>query len=170
MIPNQRIQSKYFPPLRCGKSAANAWRYSLHIPPAGPHELQRFDHFARFFAGFWCCAGLPACAAPVQAFLASNACSYRFRSVASLWWHSAFSWAAPVFKAGRALSSFGSNSAVKRICLRQAAYFGRWPLNRLPFIRSDLSYLAQRSVLPRPFRAISEASQSVLYAGWINGF
>ena len=46
----------------------------------------------------------------------------------------------------------------------------RWPLNQLPFIRSDLSYPAQRSVLPRPFRAIPETSQSVLYVGWINGF
>ena len=49
-----------------------------------------------------------------QAFLASSAClasaaSYHSCSAAPLPWHSAFSWAAPVFKAGRPLLAFGSN-------------------------------------------------------------
>ena len=49
-----------------------------------------------------------------QVFLASSACaasatSYYFCSTASLPWRSAFSWAAPVFKAGRPLLAFGSN-------------------------------------------------------------
>ncbi|MFC4621784.1 DUF1010 domain-containing protein [Comamonas nitrativorans] len=37
-----------------------------------------------------------------------------FCSVAQLRWRSSFSWAAPVFKSGRSLLAFGSNSAVKR--------------------------------------------------------
>ena len=54
-----------------------------------------------------------------QAFLASSACaasatSYPSCSAAPLPWPSAFSWAAPFFKAGRSLLAFGSNSAVKR--------------------------------------------------------
>ena len=49
-----------------------------------------------------------------QAFLASSAClasaaSYHSCSAAPLPWHSAFSWAAPVCKAGRPLLAFGSN-------------------------------------------------------------
>ena len=65
-----------------------------------------------------------------QAFLASSACqssatSYHSCSAAPLQWPSAFSWVAPVFKSGRALVAFGSNSAVKRTGLRPAAYFGR---------------------------------------------
>ena len=54
-----------------------------------------------------------------QAFWASSACqpsttSYHSCSAAPLSWPSAFSWAAPFFKAGRSLLAFGSNSAVKR--------------------------------------------------------
>ena len=54
-----------------------------------------------------------------QAFLASSACaasatSYPSCSAAPLPWPSAFSWAAHIFKAGRSLLAFGSNSAVKR--------------------------------------------------------
>ena len=65
--------------------------------------------------GFWRCAGLRLSALRrFQAFLASSACaasatSYYFCSTASLPWRSAFSWAAPVFKAGRPLLAFGSN-------------------------------------------------------------
>ncbi|WP_144425090.1 DUF1010 domain-containing protein [Acidovorax sp. MR-S7] len=49
-----------------------------------------------------------------QAFLASSACqscasSYRSCSATPLPWRSAFSWAAPVFIAGRSLLAFGSN-------------------------------------------------------------
>ncbi|WP_082176462.1 DUF1010 domain-containing protein [Acidovorax sp. MR-S7] len=65
-----------------------------------------------------------------QAFLASSAyqssaTSYHFCIAAPLSSRSAFSWVAPVFKSGRSLLAFGSNSAVKRTGLRPAAYFGR---------------------------------------------
>ena len=70
--------------------------------------------------GFWRCAGLRLSALrKFQAFWASSACavsatSYHSCSAAPLPWPSAFSWAAPFFKAGRSLLAFGSNSAVKR--------------------------------------------------------
>ncbi|WP_448251660.1 DUF1010 domain-containing protein [Ottowia oryzae] len=65
-----------------------------------------------------------------QAFLACSACaasatSYHSCSAAPLSWPSAFWWAAPFFKAGRLLSAFGSNSAVKRTRILRAAYLGR---------------------------------------------
>ena len=65
-----------------------------------------------------------------QAFLASSACqssatSYHSCSAAPLPWPSAFSWVAPVFKSGRFLLAFGSNSAVKRTRILRAAYLGR---------------------------------------------
>jgi len=64
------------------------------------------------------------------AFLASSACqpsatSYHSCSAAPLPWRSAFSWAAPVSKAGRSLLAFGSNSALKPTRQRRAAYLGR---------------------------------------------
>ncbi|RDD91705.1 DUF1010 domain-containing protein [Acidovorax sp. BoFeN1] len=65
--------------------------------------------------GFWRCAGLRLHSLrQFQAFLASSACaasatSYHFCGAALLPWHCAFSWAAPVFKAGRPLLAFGSN-------------------------------------------------------------
>ena len=65
--------------------------------------------------GFWRCAGLRLHSLHrLQVFLAPSACaasatSYYFCSTASLPWRSAFSWAAPVFKAGRPLLAFGSN-------------------------------------------------------------
>ena len=70
------------------------------------------------------------CSRGFQAFLASSACaasaaSYHSCSAAPLPWPSAFSWAAPFFKAGRLLSAFGSNSAVKRTRILRAAYLGR---------------------------------------------
>ena len=66
----------------------------------------------------------------VSAFLASSPCaasatSYHSCSVAPLPWRSGFSWAAPVFKSGRSLLAFGSNSAVKRTRILRAAYLGR---------------------------------------------
>ena len=70
--------------------------------------------------GFWRSAGLRLRSLrQVQAFLASSACqpsatSYHSCSAAPLPWPSAFWWAAPLFKAGRSLLAFGSNSAVKR--------------------------------------------------------
>ncbi|WP_448251661.1 DUF1010 domain-containing protein [Ottowia oryzae] len=76
------------------------------------------------------CSSAPPCSKGFQAFLASSACaasatSYHFCSTAPLSWPSAFSWAAPFFKAGRSLLAFGSNSAFKPTRLRRAAYLGR---------------------------------------------
>ena len=70
------------------------------------------------------------CSKGFQAFLASSACqpsatSYPSCSAAPLPWPSAFSWAAPFFKAGRSLLAFGSNFAVKRTRILRAAYLGR---------------------------------------------
>ena len=80
---------------------------------------------------FWRSAGLRLrLLGRFQAFWASGACaasatSYHSCSAAPLRWPSAFSWAAHVFKAGRPLLAFGSNSALKRTRLRRAAYLGR---------------------------------------------
>ena len=70
------------------------------------------------------------CSKGFQAFWASSACqpsatSYPSCSAVPLSWPSAFSWAAPFFKAGRSLLAFGSNSAVKRTRILRAAYLGR---------------------------------------------
>ena len=69
--------------------------------------ITRFMRAATYFSTRPCSKGF-------QAFLASSACavsatSYHSCSTASLPWRSAFSWAAPVFKAGRPLLAFGSN-------------------------------------------------------------
>ena len=80
---------------------------------------------------FWRSAGLRLrLLGRFQAFWASGACaasatSYHSCSAAPLPWPSAFSWAAHVFKAGRTLLAFGSNSALKRTGLRPAAYLVR---------------------------------------------
>ena len=78
--------------------------------------------------GFWRFAGLRLRSlGRFQAFWASGACvasaaSYHSCSAAPLPWPSAFSWAAHVFKAGRPLLAFGSNSAtgtphlVNKVC------------------------------------------------------
>ena len=81
--------------------------------------------------GFWRCAGLRLSALrKFQAFLASgarlsSATCYLSCSAAPLPWPSAFSWAAHVFKSGRPLLAFGSNSALKRTGFQPAAYLGR---------------------------------------------
>ena len=81
--------------------------------------------------GFWRSAGLRLRSLRrFQAFLASGACaasatSYQSCSAAPLRWPSAFAWVAPVFKVGRPLLAFGSNSALKRTRQRRAAYLGR---------------------------------------------
>ena len=81
--------------------------------------------------GFWRFAGLRLRSlGRFQAFWASGACvasaaSYHSCSAAPLPWPSAFSWAAHVFKAGRSLLAFGSNSALKRTGFQPAAYLGR---------------------------------------------
>ena len=80
---------------------------------------------------FWRSAGLRLHSlCQFQAFLTSSACavsatSYHSCSAAPLPWPSAFSWAAHVFKAGRPLLAFGSNSALKRTGFQPAAYLGR---------------------------------------------
>ena len=71
----------------------------------------------------------PPCSKGFQAFWASGACaasatSYPSCSAAPLPWPSGFSWAAHIFKAGRSLLAFGSNSAVKRTRILRAAYLG----------------------------------------------
>ncbi|MEI2746523.1 MAG: DUF1010 domain-containing protein [Ottowia sp.] len=83
----------------------------------------------RFMRAATCSSARP-CSKGFQAFLASSACaasatSYHSCSAAPLPWPSAFSWAAPFFKAGRSLLAFGSNSAVKRTRILRAAYLGR---------------------------------------------
>ena len=65
------------------------------------------------------CSSAPPCSKGFLAFWASSACqpsttSYHSCSAAPLPWLSAFSWAAHIFKAGRFLLAFGSNSALKR--------------------------------------------------------
>ena len=70
------------------------------------------------------------CSKGFQAFWASSACaasatSYHSCSAVPLPWPSAFSWAAPFFKARRSLLAFGSNCAVKRTRILRAAYLGR---------------------------------------------
>ena len=81
--------------------------------------------------GFWRFAGLRLRSlGRFQAFWASGACavsatSYHSRSAAPLPWRSAFSWAASVFRVGRPLLAFGSNSALKRTGFQPAAYLGR---------------------------------------------
>ena len=72
----------------------------------------------------------PPCSKDFLAFLASSACqpsatSYHSCSAAPLPWPSGFSWAAHIFKAGRSLLAFGSNSALKRTGFQPAAYLGR---------------------------------------------
>ena len=76
------------------------------------------------------CSSARPCSKGFEAFLASSACaasatSYPSCSAAPLPWPSAFAWAAPLFKAGRSLLAFGSNSAVKRTRILRAAYLGR---------------------------------------------
>ena len=70
------------------------------------------------------------CSKGLSVFLASSACqpsttSYHSCSAAPLPWPSGFSWAAHIFKAGRSLLAFGSNSALKRTGFQPAAYLGR---------------------------------------------
>ncbi len=76
------------------------------------------------------CSSAPPCSKGFEAFWAASACaasatSYPSCSAAPLPWPSAFAWAAPLFKAGRSLLAFGSNSALKRTGFQPAAYLGR---------------------------------------------
>ena len=76
------------------------------------------------------CSSAPPCSKGFQAFWASSAwaasaTSYHSCSAVPLPWPSAFSWAAPLSKAGRSLLAFGSNFALKRTRILRAAYLGR---------------------------------------------
>ena len=76
------------------------------------------------------CSSAPPCSKGISAFWASSACqlsatSYPSCSAAPLPWPSGFAWAAHVFKSGRSLLAFGSNSALKRTGFQPAAYLGR---------------------------------------------
>ena len=114
-------QTAYFRTLACEKPAL--FRPMVNSPA--------FTFSSVYSLGFGFLAGLRLWALrQFQAFLASSACwacatSYHFASITSLPWPSAFSWAAPFFKAGRSLLAFGSNSAVKRTRILRAAYLGR---------------------------------------------
>ncbi len=95
------------------------------------------------------CSSAPPCSKGFQAFWASSACaasatSYPSCSAAPLPWPSGFSWAAHIFKSGRPLLAFGSNSAVKRTAsppltlavspitrfMRAATYFSAPPCSK----------------------------------------
>ena len=130
---------------------APIWPSGLTLRSSGPtfcgpltlavSPITRFMRAATYFSA-------PPCSKGFQAFWASSACqpsatSYPSCSAASLAWPSAFSWAAPVFKAGRSLLAFGSNSAVKRTRILRAAYLGRY--SHHPF--HARSHLFQRSAL-----------------------
>ena len=109
------------------------WLLCLTLRSSGPafcgpltlavSPITRFMRAATYFSA-------PPCSKGLSAFWASSACavsatSYPSCSAAPLPWPSGFSWAAPVFKAGRSLLAFGSNSAVKRTRILRAAYLGR---------------------------------------------
>ena len=115
------------------KSGASFWPSGLTLRSSGPafcgpltlgvSPITRFMRAATYFSARPCSNGF-------LAFWASSACaasatSYPSCSAAPLPWPSGFSWAAPVFKSGRSLLAFGSNSAVKRTRILRAAYLGR---------------------------------------------
>ncbi len=81
--------------------------------------------------GVWLCAGLRLQAVYLfQVFLAvgagvASARSYRFTSIAQLWWRGAFSGVWRFGKLAFVALAFVPNLAVKRTCLRQSAYFYR---------------------------------------------
>ena len=96
--------------------------------------ITRFMRAATYFSA-------PPCSQGFLAFWASSACaasatSYHSCSAAPLPWPSAFSWAAPFFKAGRSLLAFGSNFALKRTRILRAAYLGRYAARHLSEVPS----------------------------------
>ena len=98
------------------------WRFAPHCSTTFVSPITRFMRAPT------CSSALP-CSKGFQAFWASSAfaasaTSYHSCSAAPLSWPSAFSWAAPLFKSGRSLLAFGSNSAVKRTRILRAAYLG----------------------------------------------
>ena len=117
---SSRLGAPFWPSGLTRRSSRPAYggRLTLAVSP-----ITRFMRAATYSSARPCSKGF-------QAFLASSACaasatSYHSCSAAPLPWPSAFSWAAPFFKAGRSLLAFGSNSAVKRTRILRAAYLGR---------------------------------------------
>ncbi|WP_369690174.1 DUF1010 domain-containing protein [Ectopseudomonas oleovorans] len=109
--------------MMCGCNNQITKHCSGQAAECGVSPLTRFMRAAT-------CSSAPPCSKGFEAFWASSACqpsatSYHACSAAPLPWPSAFSWAAPFFKAGRSLLAFGSNSAVKRTRILRAAYLGR---------------------------------------------
>ena len=101
---------------------ASFWPSGLTLRSSGPafcgpltlavSPITRSMRAATYFSARPCSKGF-------QAFWAPSACqpsatSYPSCSAAPLPWPSGFSWAAHIFKSGRSLLAFGSNSAVKR--------------------------------------------------------
>ncbi len=123
-----------FPGLRTSsRPGAPFWPSGLTLRSSGPAFCGPLtlavSPITRFMRAATCSSALP-CSRGFQAFWVSSACvasatSYHSCSAAPLSWPSAFSWAAPFFKAGRSLLAFGSNSAVKRTRILRAAYLGR---------------------------------------------
>ena len=123
--PNRSLKRTATPPLSCLVSPF----IFLFMQASIYSSASPFSKISLW--GVWCSAELRL--QPLrrfQAFLASSACavsaaSYHSCSAAPLPWRSAFSWAASVFKSGRPLLAFGSNSALKRTRILRAAYLGR---------------------------------------------
>ena len=117
----------------CPSPGASFWPSGLTLRSSGPAfcgpltlAVSPITRFMRAPT----CSSAPPCSKGLSAFWAASACaasatSYPSCSAASLPWPSGFSWAAHVFKAGRSLLAFGSNSAVKRTRILRAAYLGR---------------------------------------------
>ena len=90
-----------------------------------------FTFASVYSLGVWLCAGLRLLLLrQFQAFLAvgayvASAPSYRFASIAQLWWRGAFSGVLRFSKLVFTAFAFMPNPAVKRTCLRQSAYFYR---------------------------------------------
>ncbi len=117
--PSSRLGAPFWPSGLTLRSSGPAFCGPLTLAVS---PITRFMRAATYSSALSCPRGF-------HAFLASRACAasatcYHFCSAAPLSWPSAFSWAAPLFKAGRFLLAFGSNSAFKPTRLRRAAYLG----------------------------------------------
>ena len=120
---NSAVKRTASPPLTLAVSLRKTRFIQPHVLFTGVYLLKRL------FVGFWVSRrASPLDAAPVQAFLASSACtacasSYHFSSIAPPPWRSAFSRFALVVNSGFPVLSSESNCAVKPTRLRRAAYF-----------------------------------------------
>jgi hypothetical protein len=102
--PSSRLGAPFWPSGLTLRSSGLAFSQPLTLAVS---PITRFMRAATY-------SSAPPCSKGFQAFWASSACaasatSYHSCSAAPLPWPSAFSWAAPVFKAGRSLLAFGSN-------------------------------------------------------------